>query len=316
MNSMKTITGKSNIKATIIKDSIGPDGIRLITYELEYPRFVHSEVMTHCMLEKNAASSRAVPVESALSMIETTPAMPVEWGANNAGMVSKSLLDDTRREAAEGLWLSAMKTVVSYARVMADKTGINAHKQIVNRMCEPWVMMKTVMTGTEWSNFFWLRHHLDADPTFRELARVMLEAKHASIPTLLQPGQWHLPYVEFDGTNYKTGDQIVDLETAKKISASCCAQVSYRKLDDSVEKALKIYDMLNIGSTDKPAHASPLTHQGTPMQAMTKDINTGNVGTWESGVTHMRRNGSLWSGKFQSWIQHRQLVPNEAKWDE
>jgi hypothetical protein len=313
---MTTKTHPSGISATIIKDSIAPDGIRLITFELEYPRFIHSEVMTHCMLEKNAASSRAVPVESALAMIEATPAMPVEWGANNPGMVSKTLLDPTRQEAAEGLWLSAMKSVVSYARVMADKSGINAHKQIVNRMCEPWVTMKTIMSGTEWSNFFWLRYHPDADPTFQALARAMYDAMQASIPTLLQPGQWHLPYVDFDGTNYSTAGQVVDLETAKKISASCCAQISYRRLDDSVEKALKIYDMLNIGSNEKPAHASPLTHQGTPMQAMNSEVNNGSVGTWEPGVTHMRRNGSLWSGKFQSWIQYRQLVPNEAKWDE
>lgn len=315
---MVTVEGKGGIKATIIKDSIS-NGNRLITYELEYPRLFHSEVMTHCMLEKNAASSRAIPVESMLKMIEDSPAMPVEWGENNPGMVSKKLLDPLRESMAKAIWTAASKTAVAFARVMAAKDGINAHKQIANRLTEPFQFMKTVMSGTEWENFFWLRHHPDADPTFKELARCMYEAREKSIPVELTPGQWHLPYVALDSNGrYWVDDQTeVDLETAKKVSASCCAQVSYRKLDDTVEKAFKVYDMLNIGSEDKPAHASPLTHQGTPIKK-TDSIELinmpENVYTWEQGITHTRRDRSLWSGKFKGWIQHRQLIPNEAKW--
>ena len=105
---------------------------------------------------------------------------------------------------------------------------------------------------------------------------------------------------------------IVDLETAKMISVSCCAQVSYRKLDDSIEKARKIFDMLNIGSNVKPAHASPLEHQGTPMNVF--ESMPFFPSTWEEGITHVRRDGSLWSGNLRGWVQLRQLIPNEAKW--
>lgn len=312
-----TAIGRSNIKATIIKDSITDSGNRLTTFELEYPRFIHSELLTHCMLEKNSASSRAIPVEAMLNLIESAPAMPVEWGANNAGMSSKSLLDDMCRDAAIVTWLSAMKRAIEHARVLSDKNGINLHKQIANRVVEPWQMTKTVITGTEWANFFWLRDHPDAQPEFQELAKTMRKVMDASVPEVLYPGQWHLPYVECADNTYTSGGIQIDLETAKKISASCCAQASYRKLNDSVEHAEKVFSMLNLGSSTQPAHASPITHQATPMRSLSHEdyVNVPHVfDTWEPGVTHVRRDRSMWSGKLRGWIQYRQLFANEAKW--
>ena len=109
---------------------------------------------------------------------------------------------------------------------------------------------------------------------------------------------------------YWIGDQEVDLETAKKISASCCAQVSYRKLDTSIEKALEIYDKLFSGA--KP-HLSPVEHQATPLDE-TCDVyglwkNQINYPkSWERGVTHVDRDGNLWSGNFKGWIQQRQVM--------
>jgi hypothetical protein len=306
---MNSVIGKGGITVTVIKDSINENGNRLTTYEAEYPRIIHSELMTHCMLEKNAASSRAIPVENLLKMISESPAMPISWGANNPGMVSRTELEGTAKDAAIQLWISASQTAVAIARVMAYKNGINAHKQIANRICEPFSFIKTVITGTEWKNFFWLRNHPDADPTFQELAKTMWIAQEQSIPTLLKSNEWHLPYVDLCDGTYSANGKAVDIETALKVSASCCAQVSYRRLDDSIEKAIDIFDKLNIGSTEQPAHASPLTHQGRPM------VHTIDNGCdWENGITHMRRNKTLWSGKFQGWIQHRQLIENEAQW--
>lgn len=313
---MVTIEGKGGIKATIIKDSINRQGNRFITYELEYPRFILAEVNTHCMLEKNTASSRAIPVETMLAQIAANPAMPISWGENNPGMVSRVELDESRAAAAKSVWIAAIQTAISFARVIGAKDGINAHKQISNRLTEAGQMSKTVMSGTEWENFFWLRNHPDAQPEFQELARCMFEAKTQSVPILLEPGEWHLPYVEFVDGKYFSGDIEIPLETAKKISASCCAQVSYRKLNDSIEQAEKVFGMLNLESEDKPAHASPICHQGTPMQACDyPDLNNPeNPATWEDGITHMRRDFSLWSGKLQGWIQYRQTFVNEARW--
>ena len=40
---------KNTIKAVIIADSISPQGHRITTYLLTYPRFIHGELMTHRM---------------------------------------------------------------------------------------------------------------------------------------------------------------------------------------------------------------------------------------------------------------------------
>ena len=311
-----TKQGLGCIKATIIKDSIS-GGNRFTTFEIEYPRFILSEVNTHCMLEKNSASSRAIPVESMLATIENNPAAPIKWGANNPGMQSFTELSKGNKSKAQKLWAAAAKSAAKYARKMGAKEGINAHKQIANRMSEPFQVMKTVISGTEWANFFWLRNHPDAQPEFQELARVMWECMQESRPMELVSGQWHLPYVDYDGDKYFVNGTEFDLEQAKKISASCCAQVSYRRLNDTIEQAEKVFCMLNLGSTDVPSHASPICHQGTPMQLLGASgaINTPtDFSTWEAGVTHARRDSSLWSGKLRGWVQYRQLIPNEAKW--
>lgn len=302
--------GANGISATIIADSISLAGDRMTTFEFVFPRWILAEVNTHRMLSKNAASTRAVPVSTTLDMIDNSPAMPVHWGKNQPGMSSKEELDATRKKAAQATWREAAKSASAFARVLSDKLGINGHKQWVGRLIENFTMTKQVISGTQWDNFFWLRDHPDAQPEFQELARCAREAYTKSIPVRMQPGEWHLPYIETREGHFYAGDECIDLETAKKVSVSCCAQVSYRKLDDTIEKAQKIFDMLNIGSDVHPCHASPLEHQARVM-SFNKHIN--NI-EWEAGVTHMRRTGTLWSGNLQGWVQHRQLIANEAIW--
>jgi thymidylate synthase ThyX len=50
----------TQITAKIIAHSITEDGKEIITWELEYPRFIHAEFMTHRLFSRNAASSRAI----------------------------------------------------------------------------------------------------------------------------------------------------------------------------------------------------------------------------------------------------------------
>ena len=98
------------------------------------------------------------------------------------------------------------------------------------------------------------------------------------------------------------------LEEALKISASCCAQVSYRKLDDSYEKAMDIYNRLMSGAK---VHASPFENQATPIPELRGSmVNLPDY--WPEGVTHMDKDYNLWSGNLKGWIQHRQLIPNNV----
>lgn len=71
------------IKATILADSTNANGSRVTTFELELPRWCWAEMLTHCHLARNAASSRAIPVKKTAAQIKSNPAQPVMWGAQH-----------------------------------------------------------------------------------------------------------------------------------------------------------------------------------------------------------------------------------------
>lgn len=307
------------ISAKIIADSISGSQDRITTFELEYPRFIHSELMTHRVFSRNAASSRAIPIHKVIEQVRNYPAKPSKWGLNQAGMsASKSLEDYADISNAIDVWKEASKKATESAESL-NKLGL--HKQIVNRVLEPFHKIKTIVTATDFDNFFYLRVHEDAQPEIRILAEMMKSEMSASVPSKLYVGEWHLPYIDKNWTvhqdssvsfdKYLSNKLPVSLEDAKKISASCCAQVSYRVLDEDLGKAKRIYDQL-VGQ--KPVHASPFEHLATPMKISNCYMAKirGSVTLWEKGVTHMDKNYNLWSGNFKGWIQFRQTIDNHV----
>lgn len=326
---MVKIEGKGGISAKVVADSISPSGKRITTFELDYPRFCHSELMTHRLFSRNAASSRAIPVPKMIEHIKNNTAMPIHWGANQKGMQADNECDnlikiemfDTfdcptddlyQMESNDVFKEEAWEVARDYAIGVAEAFHeAGYHKQIVNRLLEPFQFIKVVCTATEYDNFFWLRNHKDAQPEIKELAHCMWEAREQSKPNRLRIGEWHVPYVETfrasDGDailEYIVEDLGVSLEDALKVSASCCAQVSYRLTDQSLDKAIKIYDML---VNSKPVHASPLEHQATPMR---EDTDLDGL-----GVTGYNNRLGYYSGNFFGWAQYRQLIDDNACWD-
>lgn len=293
----------SQITAKIIADSYSAiNGKRITTFELTYPRFIHSELMTHRLFSRNAMSSRAVPITKMINQVLDNPAKPVHWGQNQPGMQAKKELVGRNKEYVENLWNKAADTAADIAEEMDE---CQAHKQIVNRILEPFQLMKTVLTSTEFDNFFWLRKHEDAQPEIKELAERMYEQLewNKCLTIELDAGDWHTPYYE---AGYWLQDDETPLEDALAISSSCCAQVSYRLLDDSIEKARKVYQRL-VEST--PVHASPFEHQATPCDLEFFCFDCQQSGDdWPEGVTHLDKDGNFWSGNFKSWIQYRQLI--------
>jgi len=306
-------TAKELITARVLADSVSPHGDRMTTMEIEYPRFILAELNTHRMLSKNSASSRAIPVKAMHQHMTENPARPVHWGKNQPGMQAKEELVGMDLTDVQFMWQRAQQDAMHWAQQMSERAGL--HKQVANRITEPWMTMKTVISGTEWRNFFWLRAHADAQPEIHELATKMWDAYNQSVPQLLQPDEWHLPYVK--SHRLSSGELIyldatdtpITTEQARIISASCCAQVSYRKSDDSYEKAHKIFRQL---IESQPCHASPVEHQATPMDL--DSIDKYDPECWQDGVTHVSRNGDLWSGNLRGWIQFRKLIPGEAQW--
>ena len=297
----------------VIQDSRNLSGNRLTTYEIETYRYIWAEVLTHKMLNKNAQSSRAVPVNSVLSINEDSPVYPLVWGKNKGGMSATEELEGVALESAKELWKCAAENAFVYSKRLAD-TGL--HKMWSNRITEPFSRIKVVMSGTEWDNFEWLRDDPDAaQPEIVDLARKIKEAKAGSEPFKLFAGEAHVPYVYRSRTStgrnvvYQDSDgQELELEDALKISASCCGQISYRKLDETFEKAMEIYNRLFDGP--KP-HFSPCEHQGIAMkQTKIQFMQMFNPDDWEDGVSHVDRKGNLWSGNLQGFVQYRKMLEN------
>lgn len=298
----------NNIEAKIVASSYAPSGACITTFELTYPRFIHSEFMTHRLFSRNAASSRAIPFEKVCEQVENNPAHPEEWGINRPGMQASENLKGHMKDTAMWAWKQAAKSAVKQAKTLNE---MGLHKQIVNRVLEPFAYMRTVLTATEYDNFFWLRNHKDAQPEIRILAERMLDAMSYCAVNELEPGDWHTPY--FDKGYWSAGvHKSVVLYDALKISASCCAQVSYRKNDDSLEKARKLCGRL-MGDGTGPVHASPFEHQAQPMENWMVDLYQGFDLLDGVGLTHVDRDGELWSGNFKGWVQNRQLIKGHDK---
>ena len=253
---------------------------RITTFQLKYPRFIHAEFMTHRVMSRNASSSRAIPVMKILAAIWNDPAMPIHWGANQSGMQAKAELSDFKAYVAENLWRGAGKVACAFAYGM---TKLGLHKQVANRITEPWQHISVIVTATEWDNFFALRDHTDAQPEIRALAVEMKIAMEESEPRELQMGEWHLPYV-FDHER-----EAYPLDMLRKLSAARCARVSYLTHDGlipNVENDVKLHDRLVASD---PIHASPVEHQATP---------AGN---------------GLFYKNFRGWVQYRFEVEKQNK---
>jgi len=291
------------IKAEIIADSINTKtGDRITSFILEYPRMVHAELMTHRVFSKNSASSRAIPIEKFIEQITVNPALPVWWGKNQSGMQAKEELDNTIKrvrsssepdstdyEYAKIIWLEARDSAIEFAKRM---NHLGVHKQIVNRLLEPWFHIRVILTGTEFENWFALRSHPDAQPEIQALSNMMLDQYNNSEPKRLQPDEWHIPFgdkIDQSKLNdlWNDGSGIVHMsheewtkavQDAKiKIAVARAARTSYFNYEgkDDYRADIKLCDKL-FGSS--PKHLSPTEHVA---QAYPESVFIGNFKGWK-----------------------------------
>lgn len=266
---------KTKISAKVVCDSLAPHGIRLTTLELTYPRFILAEFNTHRVFSRNSASSRAIPIQKMLRAVLFDPAVPVEWGANRKGMQAGRELRGIKKWLVRRLWLLARYPACAFSYGLFL---LGLHKQISNRILEPWMWTKTLVTATEWDNFFDLRLHVDAQPEIRELAEQMSGALWESAPIKLSIGQWHLPYVtEEEKATWCLESQI-------KMSAARSARISYLTHEGRAPDTVKDFELYEDLVGSRPIHASPTEHQATPKY--TKDF----------------------SKNLRGWYQHRSDV--------
>lgn len=290
------------ISVKVLADSLAPCGKRLTTMEWKYPRSIHSEIMTHRMLSKNSASSRAIPTEKLISMVIDDPFIPEYIGANKSGMQAGEELSEEEKAQARYIWLSGRDEAVECARCMLK---IGVHKQVVNRIIEPWMWITIIVSATEWENVWGLRCHPMAEPHFQKLAYMARDAMAASVPEQLGEGAWHLPLffsedrtAVFQRMGFKDdadfmfnadaeGKQFEEAKMiAAKISVGRCARVSYLTHEGKreIEKDIELHDRLVV---QVPLHASPAEHVAQALATPER------------------------SGNFIGWRQYRKTLPNE-----
>jgi len=275
------------IEVKLIEFSRNTDGEELATLQLRYPRFIHSEFMTHRMFSRNASSSRAKPFYRWVDEIKNDLAFPEEIFENIPGMQGgKKLLDKE---------FDLVKKYIQYlaSDTIEDLENINdlfyPHKQFINRYLEPFTHIDVIVTSTEWKNFFKLRDHPDADPTIHALASKMKEVLSNAKYKLLKRGEWHLPYVLQNEREQFTREVLCN------ISAARCARVSYSNHDGTNPV---IAGDLQLAKTLREAgHMSPFEHQATPLLDRDQD-----------GFTHKDKYRDLWSGNFRGWVQYRNVI--------
>lgn len=231
----------------------------LWTFELMYPRYIHSEFMTHRVFSRNASSSRAIPVKRMIEQVRENTVIPPKVFMNQKGMVGETEANPVTTTAFHVLWEEAAENACKTAEMM-ERLGI--HKQHVNRILEPFQFIKVIVTATDWYNFFVLRLAPDAQPEIRELASAIYDEMnryHNKDVGVLELDKEHivvsLPYIT-DEDIKEIGKE--EYHLLMKISAARCARVSYNNHDGSkpdIEKDLKLY-----GHLYDSKHMSPMEH--------------------------------------------------------
>lgn len=286
------------ISAKIIKHSTSWLGIPLISFVLEYPRYIHGELLTHRVFSKNSASSRAIPFAKFVDIVQKDPTKPL-WTNNQKGMQGP-IITDERTSEADYIWLMARDLAIDNA-IQLDKLEI--HKQNVNRLLEPWMHIKIILTGTDFGGWYELRDHEKAHPEIRELAKMMRHAMDASTPQLLKPGEWHVPFDDRNGVE----DAMWCGNNILKASVARCARVSYNNFDGNqdIGKDLILFDRL---FSEEPRHCSPAEHQArVPYPNELQDMqcrwlfDDSNKVPWFNDVKKYFSN-------LRGWIQLRKLI--------
>lgn len=273
------------ISAKVIADSISEHSPRLTSVQVTFPRFILAEVNTHRQFSRNYRSSRAVPIAKLIEEVRTNLYEPIVWLKNKPGMQGGEPMSGEEIKIARDCWHLGAARAAGTAEELAIR---GLHKQWANRCLEPYLYVHGIITSVQWSNFFALRRHKDAQPEFKALADAIYEAIEVSKPKFLKLEEWHIPYVD--------GPLIDDTKRLVKISAARCARVSYKLFDGSnpnPEDDLRLYEQL-----ESSGHMSPMEHQATP----------DSPGVYKDDWLNPHQHGNL-----KAWRQWRKFIPNECR---
>ena len=281
----------------VLKDSITHNEVRLTTLEVTLPRIILAEFNTHRVFSRNSASSRAIPVEKMLKRVKEDPFIPIYWGKNQKGMqADQELIHDgmSKKEQNQMLrkltntWLKARDKAVKQA---TDLMNLGVHKQITNRLLEPFLWHTIIVTSTEWSNWDALRMHKDAQPEIRRAAVMMHDVRKVSTPKLLNDNEWHLPLVpELEEDKIHN----INWDFWKKVSSGRCARVSHLTHDGRRDLQADVDLASHLQAS---GHMSPFEHVARPMNTLE--------------ASYHKSISNSFCGNFRGWVQYRKELPFE-----
>lgn len=239
-----------------IVESIEYRGVEM-TYDLEidgeYPNFLANGVVVHN--SRNSASSRAIPVTKTLQRVIEDPAWPVAYPVEQPGMQGgEELAGEDLADALEFLEdIHHYVTDKLAAYVEAHEPAHRLHKSVLNRYIEPWMWHTVIVTASSWQNYFAQRCSPLAQPEIRVPSEILKSLFDSSTPTVLDEGEWHLPYVQDDERVQYSEAELIPISVAR------CARVSYLTHDGvrDVQKDRELYQRLVVAD---PPHWSPLEH--------------------------------------------------------
>jgi hypothetical protein len=263
---------KTEISAEVIAHSFNiATNDELITFRIVCPKFILAEVTMHRMLSRSFSSSRAIPSKKMRRRVIQDPVIPVEFGKAKKGMQSDGSLTGLRLFLAKKAWMWA-RYPACFMHWLGETVGL--HKQICNRLIEPWVWAEGVVSGTTFDNFYNLRCHKDAQPEFRDLAIKVRNAHNDSLPIPCLPGELHLPFV----TNGEKQKYRYDLTALNEISSARCGRVSYYLRDGKLSTINEDHAFCNRLFGSDPKHVSPAEH---PAMALATSEKSGNYTGWK-----------------------------------
>lgn len=301
--------------ANVLLDSVSPDGVRLTTFEVEYPHAIHKDIMTHRMLSRNFQSFRAFPPEKVIANIVSDPFIPEAFDYRVKGMGQGDALDSLRAMEADAHWRNHIEWSLQSAEKMME---LDIAKAQVNFVLQDLTWIRGIITATEWENFFALRLDLNdegkpkARPEVFKIASMMKEAMDNSTPELIEYGQWHIPLI---GDGYIDAIQNDTWDKWKKIGTGRIARVSYLthlgKNDPDAD--INLHDGLRVDM-----HMSPFEHVARPFapdewddieRAESVLVHYGNFATKQQIIDQLE-----FRGNFRGWHQYRKDIPYEENY--
>ena len=253
----------------IISDSTH-NGNRLTTFELEYCRYIHAELLMHREFSRSSQSSRAIPVTKQIEILEKGGGATPIFMKNQKGMAASERIEGLELDYCEEAWENAKENAIESAK---ELISLGVHKQIANRVLEPFITIKTILSSTSFENFFNLRTAPGAQQEMQYLAVLMKDLYTTNKPKKLDVGEYHLPYINEDE------EYGYSIDVLKKLSVARCARVSYLNHNGvrDIQDDLRLYEQLV-----SERHASATEHVATPFPGR--------------------------YGNFNGWKQHRQEI--------